>query len=504
MGLEELAMGTFLGALIVLIAIFSVRFAGKLGVPGLLMYLFLGLVLGATVPALYFDDATLATVLGYSALILILANGGLTTKVDQLRPVLGPSLALASVGIAVSIGVVALPLIFIFDFDPQLAVLLGTVLAATDAAAVFSLLGRMRVNNKVRTLLEAEAGFNDAPVVVIVSIVASGSWGETAAWLIPILVVAEIIGGAIIGIAVGYLGRFVLPRLALPGVGLYPIAALALIVFSYGAASVLHASGFMAVYISAILIGSAKKLPHRRSILGFSDGLSWIAEIGLFVMLGLLAEVGRLPEAIPLALGAVVLLVFFARPLAAIVSLAPFRMGTRVIAFVSIAGLRGAVPIVFAAIPLGFGIPGAELVFDATLIVVFLLLLFQTPVIAVLGRKIGVCLPEQLRELEVESAPLDGMSATVLGVDVPKGSALVGVFVVEMGLPRGALVSLVIREGVAEVPREETRIRAEDQLVIVATLDVQAQTEERIRLLALGGRLARWYGFTALPSSRDQ
>ena len=221
-------------------------------------------------------------------------------------------------------------------------------------------------------------------------------------------------------------------------------------------------------------------------------------------MLGLLADVGRLPKAIPLALGAIVLLIFFARPLAAIVSLAPFRMGTRVIAFVSIAGLRGAVPIVFAAIPLGFGVPGAELIFDATLIVVFLLLLFQTPVIAILGRKIGVCLPEQLRELEVESAPLDGMSATVLGVDVPKGSALVGVFVVEMGLPRGALVSLVIREGVAEVPREETRIRANDQLVIVATLDVQAQTEERIRLLSSGGRLARWYGFTGLTSSRDQ
>jgi cell volume regulation protein A len=503
-GLDELAMGTFLGALIVLIAIFSVRFAGKLGVPGLLLYLLLGLVLGATIPALSFDDASLATVLGYSALGLILAHGGLTTKVDQLRPVLGPSLALASIGIAVSVGVVALPLIFIFDFDPQLAVLLGTVLAATDAAAVFSLLRRMRVNEKVRTLLEAEAGFNDAPVVVIVSIVASGSWGEMAAWLIPIVVVVEIIGGAIIGIAVGYLGRFVLPRLALPGVGLYPIAALALIVFSYGAASVLHASGFMAVYISAILIGSAKKLPHRRSILGFSDGLSWIAEISLFVMLGLLADVGRLPEAIPLALGAVLLLVIFARPLSAIVSLAPFRMGTRVIAFVSIAGLRGAVPIVFAAIPLGFGVPGAELVFDATFIAVFLLLLFQTPLIAVFGRKIGVCLPEQVRELEVESAPLDGMSATVLGVDVPKGSALVGVFVTEMGLPHGALVSLIIRAGVAEVPREDTRIRAEDQLVIVTTLEVQAQTEERIRLLSSGGRLARWYGFMGVTSSRDQ
>lgn len=502
--LDTLAMGTFMGALIVLIAIFSVRFAGKLGVPGLLLYLILGLVLGATIPALSFDDATLATVLGSSALVLILAHGGLTTKVDQLRPVLGPSLALASVGIAVSIGAVALPLILIFDFDPQLAVLLGAVLAATDAAAVFALLRRMRVNERVRTLLEAEAGFNDAPVVVIVSIVASGSWGETAGWLIPILVVAQIIGGAIVGMAVGYLGRFVLPRLALPGVGLYPIAALALIVFSYGAASVLQSSGFMAVYISAILIGSAKKLPHRRSILGFSDGLSWIAEIGLFVMLGLLADVGRLPEAIPLAVGAVLLLVFFARPLGAMISLLPFRLSTKVIAFVSVAGLRGAVPIVFAAIPLGLGVPGAELIFDATLIAVFLLLLLQTPIIAFVGRKIGVCLPEQVRELEVESAPLDGMSATVLGVDVPKGSALVGVYVVEMGLPRGALVSLIIRDGIAEVPREDTRIRADDQLVVVASLDVQDQTEERIRMLSAGGRLARWYGFMGLISSRDQ
>ncbi|MFW2337367.1 MAG: cation:proton antiporter, partial [Candidatus Nanopelagicales bacterium] len=212
MTLESLALATLVGALIVLVAIFAVRFAGKLGVPGLLLYLILGMILGATIPALSLDDATLATVLGYSALVLILAHGGLTTRVDQLRPVLAPSLALASVGIAVSIAVVALPLIFIFDFDPQLAVVLGTVLAATDAAAVFSVLRRMKVTEKVRTLLEAEAGFNDAPVVVIVSIVASGAWEQTAAWTIPFLVIAEIIGGAAVGIAVGYLGRFILPR----------------------------------------------------------------------------------------------------------------------------------------------------------------------------------------------------------------------------------------------------------------------------------------------------
>jgi len=260
----------------------------------------------------------------------------------------------------------------------------------------------------------------------------------------------------------------------------------------------------MAVYISAILIGSAKQLPHRRSIIGFSDGLSWIAEIGLFVMLGLLADVGRLPEAIPLAVGAVLLLVFAARPLAAVISLAPFRVGAKTIGFVSVAGLRGAVPIVFAAIPLGLGVPGAELIFDATLIAVLLLLLIQTPFIPILGRKIGVCLPEQARELEVESAPLDGMSATVLGVDVPKGSALIGVFVMEMGLPQGAAVSLVIREGTAEVPGEHTRIRVNDQLVIVATQEVQLATEERVRMLSTGGRLARWYGFMGSASPRDQ
>jgi cell volume regulation protein A len=179
-------------------------------------------------------------------------------------------------------------------------------------------------------------------------------------------------------------------------------------------------------------------------------------------------------------------------------------MGARTIAFVSVAGLRGAVPIVFAAIPLGFDVPGAELIFDATLIAVLLLLLIHTPFIPAMGRKIGVCLPDQVRELEVESAPLDAMSATVLGVDVPKGSALVGVFVMEMGLPTGASVSLVIRGGAAEVPNEHTRIRAEDQLVIVSTLEVQVRTEERIRVLSIGGRLARWYGSMGSAFPPDQ
>ncbi len=303
MTLEDLAPVLLIGAVIVLVSVVGVRLAGRLGVPGLLLYLLLGLLLGSVFPALHVQDAQLATVLGYSALVLILAQGGLTTRLDQLRPVMWPSITLASVGVAVSIMVVAVPLVMVFDITVQNAIIIGAVLAATDAAAMFSVMRRMRISSRVRTLLEAEAGFNDAPVVVLVSIVSSGAFDTTPWWQIPLLVVGELIGGAIVGIGVGFAGRWLLPRLALPAVGLYPIAALALSIGAYGLADVLHSSGFLAVYVSAVMIGSAARLPHRRSIVGFADGLAWIAEIGLFFMLGALADVGSLPAEIPLRAG---------------------------------------------------------------------------------------------------------------------------------------------------------------------------------------------------------
>ncbi|MHB8795383.1 MAG: potassium/proton antiporter, partial [Candidatus Nanopelagicales bacterium] len=362
MTLDGLAAALVVGAAIVLVSIVGARFAGRLGVPGLFLYLLLGLVLGASFPAFGFDDARLATVLGYSALVLILAQGGLTTRLSQLRPVMWPALTLATLGVLVSITVVAIPLVLLMDVDAQPAILIGAVLAATDAAAVFAVMRRMRIGSRVRTLLEAEAGFNDAPVVVLVSVVASGSFGTDPWWLIPIIVVVELVGGAAVGIAFGYAAAWLLRRIALPAVGLYPIAALALLVASYGVADLVHVSGFMAIYVAAVLLGSAARLPHRRSIVGFADGLSWIAEIGLFVMLGLLASVSRLPAAVPMALAVAVILVVLARPLAALASLAPYRWPRNVIAFASVAGLRGAVPIVFAAIPLGMGMPEAEMV----------------------------------------------------------------------------------------------------------------------------------------------
>jgi len=492
MNLEALGTATLVGAIIVLVSVVGVRLAGRLGVPGLLLYLLLGLLLGAVFPGLHMNNAELATVLGYSALILILAQGGLTTRIDELRPIMWPAITLASVGVAVSIAVVAFPLIWWFDVSTQTAIIIGAVLAATDAAAVFSVMRRMHISSRVRTLLEAEAGFNDAPVVVLVLVVSSAGFAETPWWQIPLLVVAELIGGAVVGAGVGFAGRWVLPRLALPSVGLYPIAALALLVGAYGLASVVHSSGFLAVYVAAVIIGSAARLPHRRSIIGFADGLAWIAEIGLFFMLGALADVHTLPAAIPLAIVVSLLILLVARPLAAVVSLVPFGEGRATVLFTSIAGLRGAVPIVFAAIPLGLGVPGARLMFDVTLIVTLILMLVQVPLIRVAGARLGIVRGDEAVELELESAPLDGMHAQVLGIEVPEKSGLVGTFITEIGLPRGAVISLIVRGEEAIVPDANARVRAGDRLLVVTTEEARTEAEARMRDIARHGRLARW------------
>ena len=492
--LEGLAPSLLIGAVVVLVSILGVRVSGRWGVPSLLLYLLLGIVLGTVDPDLHVNNAELATVLGYSALVLILIQGGLTTRGDELRPVMWPAISLASVGIGASIVVVALPLVFFMHMDVQAALLLGAVLAATDAAAVFSMMRGLRIFPKLRTLLEGEAGFNDAPVVVIVSVLSGGTFEVDHWYLILPTIVFELVGGAVIGVAVGFAARWVLARLALPAVGLYPIAALALLVGAYGLGGMLHVSGFMAVYVAAILVGNARSLPHRRSIIGFADGLAWIAEIGLFVMLGLFADVMRLPSAIGIALIATAVLVLFARPLAAFVALVPFRIPMNWVGFVSFAGLRGAVPIVFATIPLAQAVPQAALVFDATMIVVLILLIVQAPMLPAAARFFNVIKSDAAFELEVESAPLDEMKAVVLAVDASPDSKLVGTFVNELGLPRQAVAALLVRDGEAVAIADEVRIRAGDRLVVVTGEEARSATEARLRSVAEHGRLGAWRG----------
>jgi cell volume regulation protein A len=492
-------------AVIVLAAVGGVRVAARFGMPGLLFYLGLGLLLSDDgLGGVAFDDAELATALGYAGLVIILAEGGLTTRTSTVRPVIVPAAILASAGVAISIFLVALPLHWITGLDLRVAILIGAVMAPTDAAAVFTVARGLRLPSRLQTMLEAESGLNDAPVVVLVVLLSTTVGTDMPGWQVAVIVIAELIGGVLIGGLVGLFARWLMPRLALPAAGLYPIAAVALFMLSYGLAVVLHTSGFAAVYITALIL-AASPLPHRRSVLGFVEGLAWAVQIGLFIMLGLLVVPDRLLEALGPALLAGVLLLFVARPASVLLSLAAFlRPGwaTRVsrtlpipwewTAFSSWAGLRGAVPIVFATIPLGAMGADGELIFDVTMLLVVALTLLQSPTMPALARRLGLVRVEQVGELTVEAAPLDTMHAALLDLDIPAGSRVAGTYVSELPLPFGAVVSLVIRSGHTLVPDRTTRIKVGDRLLIVSTIRARAATERALQSVSRSGRLAGW------------
>lgn len=255
-GVEELDQFLLVGALVTLGAILAVRLSTRIGFPSLLIYLFIGMLLGESGLGIGFDDYQLAHALGFAALALILAEGGLTTSWKDMRPVLRLGMLLALVGVLVSTAVVAFLAHYLLGLNWQLAILLGAVCAPTDAAAVFSILRGLPLPKKLPTTLEAESGLNDAPTVVLVTVVASGAWAQHSfAWTIGVMGL-ELMVGAAIGLGVGFGGAWLMRRIALPASGLYPIAILLLTVIAYATAAELHASGFAAVYLAALVLGN--------------------------------------------------------------------------------------------------------------------------------------------------------------------------------------------------------------------------------------------------------
>lgn len=490
---QELDVALLLGAAVLLVAVGAVRFSTRLGLPSLLVYLALGMAIGRSGLGIRFDDAELTRSLGFCALIVIIAEGGLTARWSRLRPVLGLAAALSTVGVLVSILVVGLAVHLLLGLDWRLALLYGAVLSSTDAAAVFATLRRLRLPPRLVATLEAESGMNDAPVVLLVVLLASSHAAEHVWWREGLLVGYELVVGAAVGLAAGFTGRLALRQAALPSAGLYPIAVVGFTVLAYAAGASLHASGFLAVYVAGVVLGNSR-LPHRQAILGFADGLAWLAQIGLFVLLGLLVTPSRLHEAVLPAMVAGLALVLLARPVSVAASAWPFRVGIREQTFLAWAGLRGAVPIVLATIPLSAQVPGADRLFDSVFVLVVVFTLLQTGTLAPVARLLRVTAPAEAAEIQVETAPLERMRADLLQVEVPPGSRLAGVHVDEVRLPVGAAVTLVLRDGSGFVPGPDTRLRQGDSLLIVATAEVRDEAERRLRAVSRRGRLARWFG----------
>jgi cell volume regulation protein A len=486
-------------SLVLLVAVAAVRISSRSGLPSLLVYLGIGIAMGQDgIGDIHFDNAELTQVIGYAALVVILAEGGLGTKWKEIKPALPAATVLALGGVAVSVGVTATAAHYLIGLEWRQALIIGAVVSSTDAAAVFSVLRKIPLPARVTGTLEAESGFNDAPVVILV--VAFSQTGPVEHWYTLVAeITLELAIGAALGIAVGWLGSWGLRHVALPASGLYPIAVMAIAVTAYAAGALAHGSGFLAVYLAAMTMGNAK-LPHWPATRGFADGLGWIAQIGMFVLLGLLVTPHELGDDVLPGLVIGLVLTMVARPLSVVLCLTPFRVPWQEQTLMSWAGLRGAVPIILATIPMVSGIEGSRRVFNIVFVLVVVYTLVQGPTLPWLARKLRLGGDSEAADLGIESAPLERLRGHLLSVAIPEGSRMHGVEVNELRLPAGAAVTLVVRDGKSFVPLPTTVLRRGDELLVVATDPVRDAAERRLRAVGHGGKLADWLG-TGDPDS---
>lgn len=456
---------------VLLAGVAAVRVSTWAGLPSLLLYLAIGLAIGESGFGLGFEDTDLTMILASIALAVILAEGGFSTQWQVIRPVAGLSAVLATVGVGISVTVTAGLAYLALDVDVRTAILLGAVVSSTDAAAVFSVLRQMRLKPRLRATLEAESGFNDPPVIILVTIVTSDAWEQANALSIGGMMLYQLVVGAVIGLLVARAGQWMLAHSALPAAGLYPLATISIAFLAFAISGLAGGSPFLAIYVAGMWLGNAE-LPHRSASMGFAEGLAWLAQIGLFIMLGLLASPSRLPDAIVPALivGGALLLV--ARPLSVLVCATPYGIPWREQTFMSWSGLRGAVPIVLATIPITVGLPAAHRIFDVVFLLVIVFTLVQGPTLPFAARLLGVNETDATREMTIESAPLEEIDATLLQFTLPDESKLAGVYVSELRLPGDAVITLILRDAEIFVPDVGTVLRA----------------------ISRAGRLAGWYG----------
>lgn len=487
-----LYLALLIGCVTVLVSIAAIRATHRLGLPALLVFLGVGVLLG--VAGVDFRDFEMAQAIGTFALALILVEGGLSTRWRTISGQLAPASVLATVGVVVSVLVTAVGTHLLLGFSWQFSLVIGAVVGSTDAAAVFSELRGVGLPKSLSGLVEAESGLNDAPAMILVLAFASATGLPTTGDLIGALV-WQLAVGTSIGLAVGFGGAWLLRRLALPVSGLYPLAVLSLGVAAFATAGALGASGLISAYLAALVLGNSS-LPHRAATQSFATGLGWIAQLGMFVMLGMLATPAGLVNAVVPALVIGAVLTLAARPVSVALCLLPFRRPWREQTFIAWAGLRGAVPIVLATIPHSTRLEGAQSLWEIVFILVVVYTLLQGPPMPWIARRLRLDDPGAVQEIEIEIAPLDAIDDEVLTTTVPKGSGLAGLRLFELRLPQGSVIAAVVRADRLFVPEAGERLRSNDQLIVVTPPSLRDATERRLTALMRAGRLARWLGET--------
>jgi cell volume regulation protein A len=462
--------------------------AGRLRVPGLVMVLLLGMAIGSDgLDLIPFDDFELARKIGVVALAFILFEGGLSAGFDEIRPVLGTSIALATLGTVGTAALTAVAAGLLFDLEPLEALLLGSTVAATDAAAVFAVLRGSTLRRKLARTLEGESGINDPVAILLVvgciEALEDATYGFEDALL---LVVQELAIGFAVGLAVAAAAVVFLRRVTLPSAGLSPVASIATAALAFGVALTLHGSGFLAVFLAGLVLGTAST-PARRTIVTFHDGLAWVAQLGLFLTLGLLVFPNQLVDIIPEGAAIAIVTAALARPVAAVLFTlrADFDLAERLM--LGWAGLRGATPIVFATFPVTANLSQGHLIFNVAFFVVLISTVIQGTTIEPVARMLGVTSSEAAIPVPlVEPVLLSRLGAEVVQFPVRDGYAVVGHPVRELGLPREALLNVIVRGDRAIPPRGSTVIQAGDQLHLIVRQEVAVEFQSLLGMWRTG------------------
>jgi cell volume regulation protein A len=459
-------------AVLIALGVLASKVSDRFGIPALLLFLVIGMLAGSEgIGGIDFDDAELAQGAGVVALAFILFAGGLDTDWASVRPVLRHGLLLATVGVLGTAIVVGLVASVVLDLSWTEGMLLGSIVSSTDAAAVFAVLRSRSVSLKgtLRPLLELESGSND-PMAAFLTVAFLELVTDPGRSVLPVvpLFFAQMGLGAAVGYLLARVSVVAINRARLGYDGLYPVMLIAVVLLTYGAAALVRGSGFLAVYVAGLVMGNARFV-HKRSLMRFADGLAWLMQIAMFLLLGLLVFPSDLWPVAGRALLVAAALMLVARPAATFLIVGLGRYGLRRTMLVSWVGLRGAVPIVLATFPLVEGVDQADLIFNVVFFIVILSVLVQGTTIPLVARWLGVDAPLPRRRPDPLAYVESGDASTAIHeIDIPEDAPASGRRLVDLALPDGALVVLVSRGEDFVVPQGSTLLQAGDTVLLLA------------------------------------
>jgi cell volume regulation protein A len=442
--------------------------AAKSGLPALVAFLVLGMLLGSDGPGgIAFDDAQLAREVGVVALAAILYEGGLSTSWRRLREVAAPAVLLSTVGVVVTAAITGAAAYGLFDLSLTKSLLLGAVVASTDAAAVFATLRGTRLRRRLARTLEAESGANDpVGIALTLGLIAWIEQPHYGVGDLSVLLIRQLGLGLVIGVALGLAAMWIFARIPASIEAFAPVASVAAAAVGYGAADAAHGSGFLAVYLVGLAVGSTPSR-HRSHLVAFHVGLAYVAQVALFIVLGLLVFPSQLPHVALAGLALAAVLIFVARPIAVWVSTWALRQfDRRERLLLGWAGLRGAVPIVLGTFVLSSHVGGAKTIFNAVFFVVLVSAALQGTTLEWVARKLGLLVSFARTEAPLE-VTRDWHSLNLVEFPVAADHAIAGSAVRELGLPRDALVAVLVRGDKAIPPRGGTAIEPGDVLFIL-------------------------------------